>query len=145
MTDIFGQDIQLDNNGLPLVAANGELLLTSGAATGVQDVRLRLMTPLGELFYDVDFGSLIHHWFLDENSPAGRSGFEAEVERRIEEDPRVEVGTAGCSIQSWDEQGFTARASFEFIGDDTPYNLVIAYDSTNKDLVIKDVNPRSGL
>lgn len=143
--DLFGQDIRIDSDGQALVAANGELLLTSGPETGVQDVRLRLGTPLGELFYDVDFGSLIHEFFLDESTQANRDAFEAEVERRIEEDPRVVLGTVSCSVVSWDEKGFTAKAAWEFIDEDHPFNLVISYDSDKKTMVIRDVNPRAGL
>lgn len=143
--DLFGQDIKLDSNGLALVAATGELILTAGVETGIQDVRLRLGTPLGELFYDIDFGSLIHEFFLDESTQANRDAFEAEVEQRIEEDPRVILGTVSCSVASWDEKGFTAQAAWEFIDEDHPYNLVISYDSDKKEMVISDVNPRSGL
>lgn len=145
MDDIFGQDIKLGDDGQALVAANGELLLTDGVETGIQDIRLRLGTPLEELFYDIDFGSLIHEWFLDENTQANRDGFAAEVERRIEEDPRVIIGSAGCSISVWDDKGFTALAVWQFIEDDHPYNLVISYDSDKREMVIKDVNPRAGL
>jgi len=143
--DLFGQDIRIDADGQALVAANGELLLTSGPETGVQDVRLRLGTPLGELFYDVDFGSLIHEFFRDELTSANRSAFEAEVERRIEEDPRVASGSVSCSVAAWDENGFSARAAWTFIDEDHPFNLVISYDSDKKTMVISDVNPRAGL
>ena len=61
-TDLWGQDIALDDSGQARVAANGELLLTDGVETGVQDIRLRLFTRLGNLFYDREFGSLIHDW-----------------------------------------------------------------------------------
>lgn len=145
MSDIYGQDIKLDESGQPLVAANGELLLTDGVETGVQDIRLRLLTPLGELFYDSEFGSLIHEYFLDENVQSKRLAFEAEVERRVKDDPRVEFGTTSCSVTSWDDTGFKASLVWQFIDEDNPLNLVIAYDSTNKELVIADVNPRSGL
>lgn len=145
MEDLFGQDIKIGDDGKALVAANGELLLTAGAETGVQDIRLRLEQPLGELFYDIDFGSLIHEWYRDENSLAARHGFEAEVEQRIEADPRAVLGTVSCTVIAWDETGFTARASWEFIGEDHPFNLVIGYDSDKKEMVIRDVNPRFGL
>ena len=52
MSDIWGQDIALDASGQARVAANGELVLTEGVETGVQDVRIRLSTYLGTLFYD---------------------------------------------------------------------------------------------
>lgn len=142
---IFGQDVKIDDAGQALVAANGELILTAGVETGVQDVRLRLETPLGELFYDIEFGSLIHEFFLDESTQANRDAFEAEVECRIEEDPRVVLGSVSCSVASWDEKGFTAKAAWEFIDDDHPYNLVISYDNDKKAMVISDVNPRSDL
>lgn len=145
MDDIFGQDISLSDDGQALVAANGELLLTSGADTGIQDIRLRLLTPLGELFYDTEFGSLIHEWFKDENTEGNRIAFEAEVERRIDEDPRVTVGSVNCTVTSWDERGFTATAGWAFIVEDHPYNLVIAYDNDKREMVISDVNPRTGL
>jgi phage baseplate assembly protein W len=145
--DVFGQDIKLGEDGQALVAASGELLLTSGAETGVQDIGLRLGTPLGELFYDVDFGSLIHEWFRDEDSQARRGEFEAEVEQRVDEDPRVVLGSPVCKVIAFDEEGFTATLHWEFIGEDQPFNLVISYggDTDKKELVIKDVNPRSGL
>ena len=57
--ELWGQDIALDDNGQARVAANGELVLTDGVETGVQDIKLRLFTRLGSLFYDLDFGSLI--------------------------------------------------------------------------------------
>ncbi len=145
MDDVFGQDVQLGDDEKALVAANGELLLTDGSATGVQDIRLRLFTPLHELFYDDDFGSLIHEWYLEENTIGNRNGFEAEVEQRIDADPRVVLGTVACKVVRWDETGFVCTAQWEFITETHPFNLVIAYDSTNKELVIKDVNPRSGL
>jgi len=145
MDDLFGQDIKLDQVGQAMVAANGELLLTEGAGTGVQDIRLRLFTPLGELFYDQGFGSLIHEWIKEENSQANRSAFEAEAERRVQTDPRVVPGSAGCRIQAWNETGLTARVSWQFIGENHPYNLVVGFDADKGERVIKDVDPRTGL
>ena len=145
MDDFFGQDIKLGDNGQALAAANGELILTSGVETGVQDIRLQLGTPLGELFYDIDAGSLIHRWYRDENTQGNRSGLEAEVEQRIEADPRVVLGTVSCKITAWDETGITANAQWEFIGEDQPFNLVLSFDNDKKELVIRDVNPRSSL
>ncbi|MDD2853865.1 MAG: baseplate assembly protein [Desulfuromonadaceae bacterium] len=145
MADLFGRDIKLDDQGQALVAANGELILTDGVETGVQDVRLRLGSPLGELFYDISFGSLCHEFYLDESSPGKPAGFEAEVEQRIEEDPRVVLGSATCNVVSTNALGFSATASWTFIGEDTVFNLVFTYDGTKKTMVINDVNPRTGL
>ncbi|MCG8643351.1 MAG: hypothetical protein MI862_26730 [Desulfobacterales bacterium] len=138
--NVFGQDIKLDSTGQALVAANGELILTLGPDTGVQDIRLRLDTPLGGLFYDREFGSLVHEWKYDENDLTRRLGFCAEVTRRIRLDPRVEFGTETCTIRSWNETGIVAAASWRFIGETHRQNLVIEINN-DMEMVIKDVNP----
>ena len=86
-TDLWGRDIALDANGQAKVAANGELVLTDGPETGEQDIRLRLFTRLGTLFYDTEFGSLIHDWILEESTEENRAAFCAEVLMRVEADP----------------------------------------------------------
>lgn len=143
MSEVFGQDILLDADFQPVVAATGELVLTDGAETGEQDVRLRLFTRLGTLFYDSGFGSLVHDWIREENSVASRMGFEAEVARRLRQDPRVDPGSAACAIVSWDERGITAEASWRFIGEDEDHerNLVIAVGASDGKIkvVIQDV------
>lgn len=138
--EIFGSDIKLDPDGQAVAAANGELILTRGGETGLQDVRLRLMMPLGSLFYDKDYGSLIHEWIREENTSLARMGFTAEVERRVKLDPRVDGGTVACSIRAWDAEGITAGLSFRFVDEDHVNNLVItAGDDVG--VVVKDVNP----
>ena len=72
MSDIWGQDIALDASGQARVAANGELVLTEGVETGVQDVRIRLSTYLGTLFYDKTFGCLLPDWFYEESTDSSR-------------------------------------------------------------------------
>lgn len=141
MTDIFAQDIALDETMQAHVAANGELVLTDGPTTGVQDIKLRLSTYLSSLFYDKDFGSLLPEWVMDDNSETARIGFGAEVKRRLHEDPRVQPGSASCSVTHWDELSIRADASFRFITEDHARNLVIETDRSKKEMVIKDANP----
>ncbi|WP_419787206.1 baseplate assembly protein [Pseudodesulfovibrio sp.] len=141
MTNIFGQDIALDGDMQARVAANGELVLTDGTDTGVQDIVLRLDTYLASLFYDKGFGSLLRDWVYAENTEEARIGFAAEVKRRLNEDPRVQPGTVSSSVTHWDEKSIQAEASFAFIGTDHEQNLVITVDKSKKEMVIKDANP----
>lgn len=140
MEEIFGQDIRLDENMQAMVAANGELYLTEGVDTGCQDIKLRLFTPLGGLFYDKEFGSKIHLWVKDENFLSARLAFCGEVVRRLRLDTRVVVGSEACSIRTWDHTGISADVSWRFIGVDHPLNLVIEMGTGNMEMVIKDVN-----
>ena len=137
-TDRWGQDVALDEDGQARVAANGELVLSDGVDTGVQDVRLRLLTRLGTLFYDLDFGSLIHDWIYEESTAVNRAAFVAEVVRCVSTDPRVVVGTVRGSILKWDEKTLQASVSWRFIDVDHPLNLVLQADKTVRELVITD-------
>ena len=138
-TDLWGQDIALDDSGQARVAANGELLLTDGVATGVQDIRLRMFTRLGNLFYDREFGSLIHDWILEDSTAGNRAAFESEIVMRVEEDPRVVVG----SVTAWDETSITALATWRFLDTDTPLSLVLQVNKLTMELVIEDADPRT--
>ncbi len=141
MNNIFGQDIQLDNSLQAVVVANGELLLTDGPKTGEQDIVLRLFTPLGTLFYDVEFGSLLHNWIKQENTKTNRLGLETEIALRISEDPRVEPDTTGAKVIKWDETSITLEISWVFINENHVNNLVLVVDAEGQtiNLVVKDV------
>ena len=139
MDTIFGQDIALDTHLQALVAANGELILTDGADTGVQDIWLAIYTYVGTLFYDTEFGSRIPDWFKEENTTANRLGFIAEVKRIVRKDPRVQPGTERCSISTWDNIGITAEAAWQWIGDDHPYNLVFRASAEDGAVKLKQV------
>lgn len=137
-TDLWGQDIALDNAGQARVAANGELVLTDGVETGVQDVKLRLFTRLGALFYDLDFGSLISDWFYEDSTATTRAAFLAEVTMRVEEDPRVVVGSVKSRLLAWDERSIAVAVEWRFIDEDQPLNLVLQLDKSVRELVIRD-------
>lgn len=137
-TNLWGQDIALDDNGQARVAANGELVLTDGVETGVQDIKLRLFTRLGGLFYDLDFGSLISDWFYEDSTATTRAAFLAEVTMRVEADPRVLVGSVRTSLLGWDEKSITVAVQWRFIDEDQPLNLVLRADKSVRELVISD-------
>lgn len=129
----MGEDFQAK------VAANGELILTEGVDTGLQDILLRLFTRLGTLFYDNEFGSLIPDWFYEESTPATRAGFLAEITRRVELDPRVVLGSVKAKLLKWDEKSIAVEVFWRFIDEDQPLNLVLQYDKSVRSLVVNGV------
>lgn len=141
--DVFGQDIKLGVDMQAVVAANGELILTDGPETGVQDIKLALFTYLGNLFYDIEHGSTVLDWIKEESTNANRSAFCIEVARCINTDPRVVPMSAKCKISSWDETGIVAAASWRFIDVTHPFNLIFEVGADGKvSEVMADVNPR---
>ena len=140
--DLWGQDIALDDTGNLKIAASGEIVLVNGVDSGLQDIKLRLFTRLGTLFYDTSFGSLIHDWILEENTATSRAGLLSEVIMRVEQDARVRMGSVSAKIQKWDEKGVSVVIYFTFIDETHALNLILNIDRTTKDMVILDAKPR---
>lgn len=141
MSDLYGRDILLDAELQAVVAANGEAAVSTGPRTAIQNIRLRLATPLGALFYDKDFGSLLHYYFHAENTPANRLGLVAEIEQRVSRDSLVQTGSVTARIVKWDHLGVLVEAKFSLIEEASIHSLVIGIDNESMDVVIQDVNP----
>lgn len=145
-TDVFGQDIALDEDWQPVVLADGTLSLCAGTDTANQDIALRLYTVLGSLFYDVGFGSLVMMFVNDESTALTRAALCAEVVRRINADPAVVVGSATCGVRKWDETQVRLAASFTLITETHPSNMVFSIDVSTMTLrvddLVADVDPR---
>ena len=57
---------------------------------------------------------------------------------RVEEDPRVVVGSVKSSLLAWNENSITVAVLWRFIGEDQPLNLVLTANKSVRELVIRD-------
>lgn len=120
--DIFGSDIYMDDDFKPSILNNGELRLVTGTETILQDIRLRLITLKGTLFYDTTYGSDVPLFINDDE--IDNTSISSEVTRSLEADPRVEPYSVSTVIErNMDE--ISIVVSFQLIGNDTPYNITI--------------------
>jgi phage baseplate assembly protein W len=141
--DLYGEDILLNETTYQAVlAATGDVVVSDGVQTVIQDLRLRLMTPLGTLFYDQYFGSLLHEFVRDENTEFRRMAFVAEVERRIRMDSRVLPNTVSCRIDRWDPLGIEASVGCRLIYEPGQTQSFVIRIGDDMEKVIKDVYPR---
>ncbi|MGD9809632.1 MAG: baseplate assembly protein [Deferribacterales bacterium] len=120
------KDIYVDENLTPAVTAQGEVLMVSGVQVILQDIALRLKTPLGSLFYDEEFGSLLYLFKNDENTAVNRQAIIAEIENRIDLDTRVIPLSVSASVISWDKEGISVSASFRLYETETEYFMHIS-------------------
>lgn len=124
---IYGTDL-LYKNGEMNFAANGEALLVHEADTVVQDIMIRLSTYRGTLFYNQDYGSYLMDYILDEDTEDTRLAICDEIVRRVEEEPRVKIGSVTAKIVAWNIGSITAELSFALAGTESTYNLVLSID-----------------
>ena len=120
--DIFGSDIYLNDDFKPSIFNNGELRLVTGVETVLQDIRLRLITLKGSLFYDSTFGSDVPLFMKDDD--IDDTSILSEVSRALEADPRVEPYSVSTTIEkNMDE--ISVSINFQLIGSDTPHNITL--------------------
>ncbi len=120
--DIFGSDIYMDADFKPSILNNGELRLVTGVETILQDIRLRLITLKGTLFYDSTYGSELPLFMQDDE--VDNTSISSEVARSLEADPRVEPYSVSTVIEkNMDE--ISIIVNFQLIGDDTPHNITL--------------------
>lgn len=139
--DIYGQDIKLDEYLEPIIAANGEFVFTQGPETVIQDIRIHLFTGREGLFYDKNYKAFVLDYIMDESTIDNRNGLVSEVNRRINEDPRVVPMSAVTKIKKWDNTGIILHSTFNLINEDHAFNLVLNLGTEKAEMVIKDVNP----
>ncbi len=123
---LYGQDIQVDSDLDAALSASGEMIVTTSERAALQDIKARIETPVGGLFYDAGFGSNLIVNLYDENTETVRQQIVLEVESVIEQDPRVVIGSVAASVKSWDEKTLTIETFFRLIDDTNTYNLVVA-------------------
>jgi len=134
----YGQDILLDRELQPLVAANGELLLTRDNYAVVQDVIFRLRTLIETLFYDLSFGSKLFLYIKSENTHDNRMQMKSEVVRTIKKDTRIEQSSVVCTVDSYDDDTIEMTASLLISGDSTVYSLLISLGQEDFSVLVKD-------
>jgi len=140
--NIFGEDILLDKDLYPMIAANGMPLTTSGVLTVLQDIKLRLIIPKGNLFYDKEFGSSLHLYIYDESDESTKLMLINEIIRTIRKDSRVKINSVQCTISQWNDQTgeIILSASFHLYESSEAFHMMISIDDKKGiEVIINDV------
>ncbi len=126
MNDIFGSDILLNDNLEVMLSSNGELQLVNGTNTVFQDIKLRLLTKKGTLFYNEDYGSNLPDFIMDDS--IDETSLVSEIIRTVESDAKVEPYSVKVNILKNETGKIEAEITYQLIGYDTDINEVISID-----------------
>jgi len=129
MSSFLGADIALDANGDFIVDTDGDLALVEGRDCLGQDIRHRVITPKGALWYDEDYGVGLQQHLHSED----RSGSRTEIEKNIEEDltkePRVDPFSIEAQVTEMTADEIKLMLAATPQGESNPLNLVVGADS----------------
>lgn len=124
----LGIDMAFDGDLMPI--PTGDAQIVEGKTCLLQDLRHRLMTPKGGLWYDPSYGIDIYQYMHLEDTPINQLSLQQELQDAVEADPRIEPGSVTVLIVEWDLEKIKVQVSCRPIDGGTPINLVLGYSLT---------------
>jgi len=135
----LGTDLKLDSSGNFIIDGTGDLTLIEDEACLLQGVQHRLITPLGNLFYDALFGLDIFAYLHGDDSELTRFEFCELVREQLRLEPRIRQGSESCDVVDWTDSEIGLKISFTHIEATTPSNLILNANLTDMSVVVKGV------
>lgn len=126
--NFFGYDIKLDDNMDVCLSVNGELILTCGEDTVFQDIKLRILTAIGSLFYDESYGSNFNQFIFDDD--ININSILSEVIRTVECDTRIEPYSVTASLIENTKDNISISITYSLINEDTSINKTISINKS---------------
>jgi len=119
----LGTDIAFQDD---ITAIFGDVDLVEGRKCLLQDIRLRLTTPRGDLWCHPDYGIDLYRFLHLEGTAINRLDLVRTIEEEAAQDPRGD--SVNVTLTSWD--GYTVKVIVIInpVDGGNPINLVIGYD-----------------
>lgn len=120
-------DIALDAEG-EIILEYADVALVEGKDCLLQDIKTRLMTDIGALFYDTSFGSGILRYIRAPADELTMLELKAAVKDALETDPRIDNNSVAVKVSADKEGILTAAISFVIAESGGAVNLVLSLD-----------------
>lgn len=127
MSDSYGIDIAIDNNN-ELIMSGIDFKTVSGIDCAVQQVKVRMQTPKGSLFYDLNYGSEIYKFVQAPYTKKQLDYFVSMVKDCLKAEPLIDNDSIVIVTEGYSINSFVCKASWKFYGTDNELNLVISAD-----------------
>lgn len=135
MAGLFDTDIKLDENWQLTAAANGDAPITSNTDCLIQDIRLEAMSQEGELFYDEDWGWSLLDFLQLQDDDLTKLEIDQRIKTKLSRREEIDSETIATQL-TFEDDKVSIKVAFKFINDSTQYNLDIALDRVNVEVVM---------
>ncbi len=135
MAGLFDTDIKLDENWQLTAAANGDAPITSNTDCLIQDIRLEAMSQEGELFYDEDWGWSLLDFLQMQDDDLTKLEIDQRIKTKLSRREEIDSETIQTQL-TFEDDKVSIKVAFKFINDSTQYNLDIALDRVNVEVVM---------
>lgn len=128
-TDFYGTDILLDDNG-EIGFAGTDIKTVSGIDCVIQQIKVRMMTPKGSLFYDPEYGSDLYKFIQTGYTKQKLEYFVSVIKDCLKAEPLVDNESIEIKTYEKTMTSFYAKVSFNIVEYDNNINLVVSADKT---------------
>lgn len=129
MSELFGTDILLDEDGDFLISSAGDLEIVTELGCLKQDIKHRLETYPGDLLDDETYGVGLQQFINSEDSPINRLEITQLIKSKLADEPRVELDSVEPEVLQWNDGNIEIVVSYLPIGEDNPVNLILKVGS----------------
>jgi phage baseplate assembly protein W len=127
MSDFLGKDIMVDDN-MEIGWSGTDVKTVSGIECVLQQIKVRLKTPKGSLFYDPAYGSDLFKFVQAEFTMQKLAYFASVVKDSIKAEPLVDNASIKVTTYENTMTSFYCKVSFAVLGYDNRLNLVVSAD-----------------
>lgn len=112
----------------------GDVDTADGRQCLAQDIRLRLLTPRGDLWCHPTYGIDIYRFLHLEGTYINQLDLVQAIEDEVSRDPRVD--SVSAEILSWDGYTVAIKVTLVPVSDGSPINYVLGYDLSTMTLEV---------
>jgi phage baseplate assembly protein W len=95
------------------LGADGRVAFSSGAQNIRENIRVILLTEVGERILLAEFGSRIQSVLFEQNTPATRRLIQKEMEEALQRwEPRIELESVEATTDGGDDRAVTATITY---------------------------------
>lgn len=105
-------DIRLDDDCNFEIASDGDAQIVKGIECILQDVKNELMTYIGNLFYDENYGGKIVKFVNKPNNEINRIELIQSIEEIVSRNEKVEAESIECEVVQWDLKQIVISITF---------------------------------
>lgn len=131
---MIGVDIKLESGECLL--GYEDLVLVEGEDSLIQDIRTKLLTDLGVLFYDQNFGSGMLRYLHAPNDELTRLEIKTVLKSALKTEPRIDPNSIFVNVDKKSVDEIIVNVEFIIIDANDKKNLVLNF---GEELIIYEV------
>jgi hypothetical protein len=132
--NLYGTDIKLNEQGIFIATASGDLETVSELECFIQDIKNEAITYEGDLFYDETYGWSLHDFIQSQDSELTKLEIKQRIKNKLSKKEIIDVDSI-VTLISWEKDKISILTKFKVSGIDEELSINISLDRLKVEVV----------